>query len=174
MLPPRILNQSRTLFDLVLRNGEQVVLFPEYACFESRSGVEFRRFEVIGRWITCTYRKSPHAASVAVFPLVLRVARILGRGEPASPSRIIAVSFEIEFDLTFAKNVLALLLLIPSNFGIGLENTGQTGTSSDLIPIFFDIRIIGIIFVESLDIVEQYLSVTNVDCLLYTSPSPRD
>ena len=65
---------------------------------------------------------------------------------------------EAEFDAAFQPDLLAHLTLVE----IALDRS-QAAALADFVQVGFDVRIPGIVFVERLDVVEQYLGVTHDD-----------
>ena len=76
----------------------------------------------------------------------------------------ITVSLKVQLNLTLAENILALGILVPRDFRVGVEDARQTCSLADHVPVFLDVRVCRVIFIQRFHIVEKYLAVADVDC----------
>ena len=84
-------------------------------------------------------------------------------GRHPGPRVEIAQVFEAQLDLAFAADQFAHLLLVAHRFGVDFLDVGDARALAHHVEIGEDVRIAGIVFVERLDVVEQYLGVTHDD-----------
>src|SRR5690606_14555449 len=111
--------------------------------------------KTVGRRISGVDIHTPEASSVTVFAfVVVRGSGVGGMGEPSAAGGVIAIPFEAEFDLSFQKDTLALLVFVTFDFRVGHEDTWHPGSFANHVPVLFDIRVIGIIFVKRFNVIE--------------------